>query len=118
MEGPEALVQGVERVNPLCARAAGPFNQLPKRNFQKDDGAGVSANHQEVRRQGRAGAAQLVAGQWVLAEVRERTNDKDELWLGRTVAAGEWSGACATGIQKHLRGEDLDEEARHPPGLQ
>jgi hypothetical protein len=66
------------------------------------DGAGVGANLQEVRRQVHAGAAKLVASQWVLVEVWERDNDTGELWLKRTMATGEWSGACARKEDKNI----------------
>jgi hypothetical protein len=96
----------VELVNSLCARAADPLYQWSERKCKNVDGAGVGSNFQEVRCQGRAGAAKPVAGQWVLVEARKRTNDKGELWLERTVAAGEWSGACARKTDQ-LNGERL-----------
>jgi hypothetical protein len=76
-------------VKPLCVRAADPFYQFSERICHQVDSAGVGANLQEVRRQKHACAAKLVASQWVLVEVRERDNDKGELWLERTMAAGE-----------------------------
>ena len=39
-------------------------------------------------------ASDLVVGTWVLVEVRERTHDMGELWLGRCLTVAEWSGSC------------------------
>ena len=73
-----------------CARASDPFYQWRDESCHQHEGAGVGANLQEVRRAGHRTASELVVGTWVLIEVRERTHDMGELWLGRCVAVAEW----------------------------
>ena len=73
-----------------CVRASDPFYQWRDESCHQHEGAGVGANLQEVRRAGHRTASELVVGTWVLIEVRERTHDMGELWLGRCVAVAEW----------------------------